>query len=141
MCENVLFGFVLTSSISPVAGPWALFKAFRSFRQDAGIHTMNAPPFESAESSPIREGTWVGTGNRSVTFAGRGGTGQAADHFIIREVVNFDRKPILYQSMGMSYHRLDQTKEKGRLCLDSNILSRRMPDFRWKKVKRNFLGS
>lgn len=109
-------------------GPWALFRAFRSFRQDAGVYKMNMPPFLKKGKSPIIDGTWPGTHGRTVTFAGLGGYGESGK-LIIRERVIQQVKQAMFERMGMSHHWKDQKKMSGRLCVEAMTMMGHMPDF------------
>jgi hypothetical protein len=103
------------TSAALATGPHALHQAFMSFVADGPIGGGRRRRIDPAlpGNRPVRAGTYLGTGNRSVTVLGT-----AEDH---REIVDRDvlrgTKRAEYARMAMRHFQDDKKRPTGRSCL------------------------
>jgi hypothetical protein len=99
-------------------GPHALHKAFIDFRKDAGVLVEPL----GAGFKPVWQGTFSGTGNRTITVVG---VGENENQYVQRTAVSPSVRTRDYAAMGMT-HFSKYTKPSavpsGKTCADA-ILS------------------
>jgi hypothetical protein len=108
-------------SAAVATGPHALHRALASFAAD-GIAPQRIDPALPG-NRPVRAGTYVGTGNWSVTVLGR-----AEDHreYVDRDVLR-GAKRAEYARMAMRHFQDDKKRPSGRSCLSSLLELSRAP--------------